>query len=102
LDADAAHRFYATRASDASKQRDENQRPHDGLDQPQVNGRNDRYFRRLRETRREDSEQESGGHPEKNPTGQREPLQRSPHFSFWRSTSRNSIFGGRIRLMECD
>ena len=46
---------------------------------------------------RESAEGHAGGHADEDPGGERQALQRSPHFSFWRSTSKNIMRGGRIR-----
>ena len=40
----------------------------------------------------------AGAHRDEDPGRQRRPFQRSPHLSFCRSTSKNSMRGGRIRL----
>ncbi len=47
--------------------------------------------------RREGAHGHAGGHPDEDPESQRETLQRSPHFNFCRSTSKNIWRGGRIR-----
>ena len=50
---------------------------------------------------RAQAQRDAGGHADEDPGGERQPLHRSPHFSFWRSTSKNIMRGGRISRSAC-
>ena len=93
--ADAAHALQIAAARDAIYQRAENQRRDDGADQPQEDGADRAELPRY--TGRKRAQSHARGHADEDPGSQRQALQRSPHFSFWRSTSKNIMRGGRIR-----
>ena len=82
-------------AGDPVHQRSEQQRRNDGPDQPQKDRAEQTHL--LGRVRCENPERYAGGHADKDPSGQRNPLHRSPHFNFCRSTSKNICLGGRIR-----
>ena len=98
LGADAAHVLEVAAAGDAGHQRGEQQGRDDGADQAQEDVAHRAEL--VGEIRREDAQRHAGGHADEDPGGQREPLHRSPHLSFWRSTSKNIMRGGRIRSSE--
>ena len=95
LAADAAHAFHVAAARDAHHQRAKDQRRDDGADQLQKHPADGREL--PGEARRDDSESHARGHPDEDPGGERDAFQRSPHFSFWRRTSKNIMCGGRTR-----
>ena len=53
-----------------------------------------------RHLRRAQAQRDARGHADEDPGGERQPLQRSPHLSLSRSTSKKRILGGRIRLQH--
>ncbi len=87
LAADAAHALHVAAAGDAHHQRAEQQRRDDGADQPQEHVADRAQL--PGESGRRDAQRHARGHADKDPGGEGEPFHRSPHFSFWRSTSKN-------------
>ena len=75
----------------------EDQRRDDRFDQAQENVGERGHPLRFADVRKDRAQRDSQQHGDEDPGRQRQPLHRSPHFSFSRSTSKKNIFGGRIR-----
>ncbi len=99
LAADAAHVFEVAAAGDPGDQR---ARTSSGAMMERIRRRKIVLMRPelFGEIRREDAQRHAGGHADKDPGRQRNPFHRSPHLSFWRSTSKNIMRGGRISSSE--
>ena len=93
LETDAAHLFEVARAGDAVDQGGEDQRRNDGADEAQENVADG--FQVRGKARRGGAHGHAGGHANEDPGSQRKAFHRSPHLSFWRSTSKNICRGGR-------